>query len=76
MTHSPLVGVSQGNALVEDRYDGEITSVTCDLIVRAGFRLPDSDPPQGERIGDAVAPRGVGPAILEARRAVASLGER
>jgi 2,4-dienoyl-CoA reductase (NADPH2) len=55
---------------VEDRYSGARRSIPCVAVVDCGFRLP-SDPIAGasSRVGDAVAPRTVHEAILEARRA-------
>ncbi|MBS1848552.1 MAG: mycofactocin system FadH/OYE family oxidoreductase 1 [Actinobacteria bacterium] len=59
---------------LEDRFTGETRTIVADRIVDAGFRLPDAhfDGP-AHRIGDAVAPRTVHEAILEARRAVVAI---
>jgi hypothetical protein len=57
--------------LVEDRFTGSITSIPADQCVDAGHRLPG--PAWGspaKMIGDAVAPRGILAAMLEARQAV------
>ncbi len=63
---------------LEDRFTGETRTLRADRVVDAGFRLPDDElwteaRGVGARVGDAVAPRTVHEAVLEARRAVASL---
>lgn len=63
---------------LEDRFTGETRTLRADWVIDAGYRLPDDDlwhtaGQPGPRIGDAVAPRTVHEAILEARRAVVDL---
>lgn len=63
---------------LEDRFTGEQRTVRADHVIDAGYRLPGdalwrATGGPGTRIGDAVAPRTVHEAILEARRAVADL---
>lgn len=74
---------------IEDRFTGATRTIDADRIVDAGFRLPDTtlieavaealDAPVEDAdvhvIGDAVAPRTVHEAILEARRAVVQIHE-
>ncbi len=59
---------------VEDRYSGIVRSIDCVAIVDCGFRIP-SEPSAGAaaQAGDAVAPRTVHEAVLEARRVALSL---
>jgi 2,4-dienoyl-CoA reductase (NADPH2) len=72
-----------GAVEVEDRFTGAVTSIEAAALVDAGHRLPD-DTPWGPgngavspiRVGDAVAPRSVHEAVLEARRAVFALEDR
>ena len=53
---------------VEDKYTGERRTIVCSALVDCGFRLP-TDPIDGTtQIGDAVAPRTILEAVLEARR--------
>jgi mycofactocin system FadH/OYE family oxidoreductase 1 len=53
---------------VEDRYRGDRRTIACAAVVDCGFRLP-SEPIDGAvPIGDAVAPRTIHEAVLEARR--------
>ncbi len=64
---------------LEDRFTGEQRTLRASHVVDAGFRLPDTALWEecggtATRIGDAVAPRTVHEAVLEARRAVAALG--
>lgn len=66
---------------LEDRFTGEQRTVRADHVIDAGFRLPDDVlwAEAGEvatRIGDAVAPRTVHEAVLEARRAVTELDRK
>lgn len=63
---------------VEDRFTGERRTIPATVVIDAGHRLPDETlwTETGStlvRIGDAVAPRTVYEAILEARRAVLAL---
>lgn len=60
---------------LEDRFTGQTRSIEAQRVVDAGHRLPEaalweSTGAVAVRIGDAVAPRTVHEAILEARRAV------
>ena len=58
----------QGEVEVEDKYTGERRAIVCGALVDCGFRLP-TDPIDGAtQIGDAVAPRTILEAVLEARR--------
>lgn len=59
---------------VEDRYSGARRSIPCAAVVDCGFRLP-TEPHEiaTVRIGDAVAPRTVHEAVLEARRAALAI---
>jgi 2,4-dienoyl-CoA reductase (NADPH2) len=63
---------------VEDRFTGRRRTIPVVAVVDAGFRLPDealweATGRRHQRAGDAVAPRTIYEAILEARRAVLSL---
>lgn len=66
-----------GGVLVADPLIGTTTHLAADLVVDAGHRLPDPTAwPLSETVvtaGDAVAPRTVHEAVLEARRAVGAL---
>lgn len=71
---SILRSVHSDHIELEDRFSGERRTVLCSALVDCGFRLPA--PPlvaTNTRAGDAVAPRTILEAILEARRAAASL---
>ncbi len=64
--------------VLEDRFSGARRVLRCGLVVDAGYRLPDAELYEAtgaalSRIGDAVAPRTIHEAILEARRAVLAL---
>jgi len=62
-----------GEVVVEDKYTGVRRSIACSALVDCGFRLP-SDPIDGAvQIGDAVAPRTILEAVLEARRAALAI---
>jgi mycofactocin system FadH/OYE family oxidoreductase 1 len=54
---------------VEDRYRGERRIIACAAVVDCGFRLPTAPIDGSVQIGDAVAPRTIHEAVLEARRA-------
>ena len=54
---------------VEDRYSGERRTITCSAVVDCGFRVPTAPIDEAVQIGDAVAPRTIHEAVLEARRA-------
>jgi mycofactocin system FadH/OYE family oxidoreductase 1 len=65
--------VRAGEVEVEDRYSGERRTIACAAVVDCGFRIP-SEPIDGTmQIGDAVAPRTVHEAVLEARRAALAI---
>jgi hypothetical protein len=56
---------------VQDRYSGETTIHEAAAFIDCGFRLPTEHiSTQFHLVGDAVAPRTVLEAVLEARRAV------
>ncbi len=58
-----------GEVEVEDKYSGERRTIACAALVDCGFRLPTESIDGAVQIGDAVAPRTVHEAVLEARRA-------
>jgi hypothetical protein len=65
--------VRPGEVEIEDRYSGHRRTVACAAVVDCGFRVP-TDPIDGAvQIGDAVAPRTVHEAVLEARRAALAI---
>jgi 2,4-dienoyl-CoA reductase (NADPH2) len=65
--------VRPGEVEIEDRYDGRRRTVACAAVVDCGFRIP-SEPIDGAvQIGDAVAPRTILEAVLEARRAALAI---
>ncbi|WP_242653804.1 mycofactocin system FadH/OYE family oxidoreductase 1 [Klenkia soli] len=67
-----LTGWAGGRAVLEHRWSGERTEVTCAVVVDAGHRLPGRVLPDEGRerfAGDVVAPRTVLDAVLEGRRA-------
>lgn len=66
---------------VDDRFSGDRRTIDADLVVDAGFRLPDetlfdATGRHHVRAGDCVAPRTVHEAVLEGRRAVLELEAR
>jgi 2,4-dienoyl-CoA reductase (NADPH2) len=67
-------GITARGAVLEDRFNGERRTIACAAVVDCGFRLP-TDPIDGValRAGDAVAPRTVHEAVLEARRVAHSI---
>jgi mycofactocin system FadH/OYE family oxidoreductase 1 len=69
-----LLRVARRDAVeVEDRYSGQRRTIACAAVVDCGFRVP-SEPIEGAvQIGDAVAPRTIHEAVLEARRAALAL---
>jgi 2,4-dienoyl-CoA reductase-like NADH-dependent reductase (Old Yellow Enzyme family) len=69
VTHAVPVAVNGGRLRIEDRYSGEIRELALDAVVDAGFAVPHPVVWAGVMVGDAVAPRSVGAAILEGRRA-------
>ena len=65
--------VRHGEVEVEDRYSGERRTIACAAVVDCGFRIP-SEPIDGSiQIGDAIAPRTLHEAVLEARRAALAI---
>jgi mycofactocin system FadH/OYE family oxidoreductase 1 len=71
---SLLRRVAADHVVIEDRYTGTQRSIPCVALVDCGFRLPTA-PFAGvaARAGDAVAPRTVLEAVLEARRLAAAI---
>ncbi|MET0663484.1 MAG: 2,4-dienoyl-CoA reductase, partial [Ilumatobacteraceae bacterium] len=69
-----LRSVRAGTVEVEDRYSGRRRTIECVAVVDCGFRVP-TDPlaDVAAQVGDAVAPRTVHEAVLEGRRAAASI---
>ncbi|MGQ0840180.1 mycofactocin system FadH/OYE family oxidoreductase 1 [Actinokineospora sp.] len=71
---SVLREVGPGRVLLEHCWTGETREVDCATIVHCGHRIPEAGPGiDGIRIGDAVAPRTVLEAVLDARRAALAL---
>jgi 2,4-dienoyl-CoA reductase (NADPH2) len=62
-----------GEIEVEDRYTGARRTIACAAVVDCGFRLPDEPMDGAVTIGDAVAPRTIHEAVLDARRAARSI---
>jgi 2,4-dienoyl-CoA reductase (NADPH2) len=68
-----LRDVRPGEVEVEDRYSGQRRTIACAVLVDCGFRIP-TEPIEGAvQIGDAVAPRTIHEAVLEARRAALAI---
>ncbi len=72
--HAVLKSAGGGTARVEDRFSGQVRSIPAAVVVDAGARLPDDrlwrqTGGHHRRAGDAVAPRTLGEAVLEGRRA-------
>ena len=65
--------VRPGDVEVEDRYSGERRTIACAALVDCGFRLPTAPIDGAVQIGDAVAPRTIHEAVLEARRAALAI---
>jgi 2,4-dienoyl-CoA reductase (NADPH2) len=66
--------VDSTGVTVQDRFSGDVRTIECVALVDCGFRLPA--PPlvaDARRVGDCVAPRTIAEAVLEARRAAASI---
>ena len=68
-----LRAVRRDEVEVEDRYSGERRTIQCVAVVDCGFRIPTEPIDGAIQIGDAVAPRTVHEAVLEARRAALSI---
>lgn len=75
--------VKKNAVTVEDRFDGHRRDLRAEVLIDAGYRLPDTTLWDGlvtrtdlhlQRVGDCVAPRGIHEAILEGRRAAVALG--
>ena len=62
-----------GEVEVEDRYSGERRTIPCVALVDCGFRVPTEPIDAAVQIGDAVAPRTIHEAVLEARRAALAI---
>ena len=69
--HAVATQIRGGSVVLEDRFTGEACELAARTVVEAGHRVvATGDWPEGARvIGDAVAPRGILMAMLEARRA-------
>jgi 2,4-dienoyl-CoA reductase (NADPH2) len=66
--------VGTDHVVVRDRFSGEERRIDASAVVDCGFRLPDDPMPGIERrAGDCIAPRTVLEAVLDARRAAASI---
>ena len=65
--------VRAGAVEVEDRYSGERRTMACAALVDCGFRLPTEPIDGATQVGDAVAPRTIHEAVLEARRAALAI---
>ncbi len=76
LLHAELVRIAAGVCTVADRYTGVRTELAADLVVDAGHRLPAELADDLLTCGDAVAPRSLYEAILEARRTAAQLMAR
>jgi mycofactocin system FadH/OYE family oxidoreductase 1 len=68
-----LRAVRASEVEVEDRYSGERRTISCSAFVDCGFRLPTEPIDAAVQIGDAVAPRTIHEAVLEARRAALAI---
>ena len=68
-----LRAVRRDEVEVEDRYSGERRTIQCVAVIDCGFRIPTEPIDGAVQIGDAVAPRTVHEAVLEARRAALSI---
>jgi 2,4-dienoyl-CoA reductase (NADPH2) len=62
-----------GAVEVEDRYSGERRTIPCTALVDCGFRVPTEPIDGAVQVGDAVAPRTIHEAVLEARRAALAI---
>jgi 2,4-dienoyl-CoA reductase (NADPH2) len=70
---SLLRAVRPGTVEVEDRYRGERREIEAVALVDCGFRLPSAPIEGAVQVGDAVAPRTIHEAVLEARRAALTI---
>jgi 2,4-dienoyl-CoA reductase (NADPH2) len=66
---------SELNVRLQDRFSGEVRSITVSAVVDAGFRLPAEPLPieRATSVGDCVAPRTLYEAVLEGRRAAVTI---
>ncbi len=62
-----------GEVELEDRYSGERRTIQCAVLVDCGFRVPTEPIDAAVQIGDAIAPRTIHEAVLEARRAALAI---
>jgi 2,4-dienoyl-CoA reductase (NADPH2) len=62
-----------GEVEVEDRYSGERRTIRCTALVDCGFRVPTEPIEAAVQVGDAVAPRTIHEAVLDARRAALAI---
>ncbi len=71
LTHAGPTAIGGGAVVVEDRFTAEVTRLDAYVCVDAGHRTAAAAPSFSNDwlIGDAVAPRGILMAMLEARRA-------
>ena len=69
--HATPIAIDGGDVVVEDRFTGAVSRLRADTCVDAGHRLATERtwPSTASVVGDAVAPRGILMAMLEARRA-------
>ncbi len=71
---SLLRAVEADHVVVEDKYTAVQRSLPCVALVDCGFRLPTDPMPEAVlRAGDCVAPRTIGEAVLEGRRAALAI---
>lgn len=70
-----LRAARDGHVVVEDRFGAGERTIAAATLVDAGPRLPDARPDLGDgpRAGDAIAPRTILEATIDARRAVLTL---
>jgi hypothetical protein len=66
---------SELNVRLQDRFSGEVRTITVSAVVDAGFRLPAEPLPieRATSAGDCVAPRTLYEAVLEGRRAAVTI---
>jgi len=69
--HATPIAIDADAVIVEDRFTGAVSRLGADVCVDAGHRLASEQawPSNAVVVGDAVAPRGILMAMLEARRA-------
>jgi mycofactocin system FadH/OYE family oxidoreductase 1 len=66
---------SELNVRLQDRFSGEVRTITVSAVVDAGFRLPAIPLPieRATSAGDCIAPRTLYEAVLEGRRAAVTI---